>query len=51
MWAIWKTYYMTYAEVAEQGDKPHELVARGLPWADAVAMIERMGFGYSIHPA
>ena len=27
-WAVWKVYYMTYAEIAAQGDKPRELIAR-----------------------
>ena len=49
-WAVWKVYYMTYAEIAAQGDKPRELIARGLSFEKARLMVERLGFGHSIHP-
>jgi hypothetical protein len=49
-WSVWKVYYMTYAEIAEQGDKPRELIARGLSFEKARAMVERLGFGHSMHP-
>lgn len=51
MWDIWKVYYMTYAEMAEFGDKPRELVASRLTFDRARAMVEALGFGYSMHPS
>ena len=50
MWSVWKVHYMTYAEVAEHGDKPPELIARGLSFAAAAALVTRLGFGHSMHP-
>ena len=50
MWSVWKVYYMTYAEIAEFGDKPRELIARGLSFEKAQAMVKTLGFGHSAHP-
>ena len=50
MWSVWKVYYMTTAEIAEYGDKPRELVATGLSFAAASALVVRLGFGHSMHP-
>jgi len=49
-WDVWKVYYMTYAESAEFGDRPRDLIARGLSLESALAMVERLGFGHSAHP-
>ncbi len=51
LWDVWKVYYMTYAEIAEQGEKPRELVARRLSFEAARALVERLGFGHSMHPS
>lgn len=55
MWNVIKTYYMTYAEVAATGLPaeqccPPELAAHRLSFETARAMVERLGFGYSMHP-
>lgn len=49
-WRIILSHYQTYAEIAEQGDRPRELVASGLTFAQAQARVEALGFGYSMHP-
>ena len=49
-WSVWKAYYMTYEEIAEQGDKPRELVKRGLSFDDAQKMAKALGFGYYTPP-
>lgn len=51
MWDVWKVRYMTYAEIAEQGEKPRELVARRLTFEKARALVESLGFGFSMHPS
>ncbi len=51
MWGVWKAYYMTYAEIAEQGDKPRELVASGLTFDKAREMVVQLSFGYGMHPS
>jgi len=49
-WNVWKVHYMTYAQIAEFGDRPRELIARGLSLEAALAMVELLGFGHSAHP-
>lgn len=51
MWDVWKVYYATYAEIAEHGDKPRELVARRLSFEKAREMVAALGFGHSMHPS
>ncbi len=42
--------YMSYEEMEQFGDKPREKIATGLSLAEAWKLVERLGFGYSIHP-
>lgn len=50
-WDIWHVYYMTHAEILTLGDKKRECVARNLKFDEARKMIEKLGFGYSMHPS
>lgn len=50
MWDVWKIHYMTYAEIQEFGDKKRERVAHGLTFEKAKLLVEKLGFGYSMHP-
>lgn len=59
-WTVWRSYYMTYAEVAAYAaatgipqDKccRPELVASGLTLEGAKRMADELGFGYCAKPA
>lgn len=50
MWGLWLVQYATYAEIAEQGDKPPRLIAGSLTFAAAQRMVEERGFGYCMKP-
>ena len=47
-WSVWKVYYLTYRQIAEQGDKPPELIAHGLSLEDAKRRADELGEGVSI---
>lgn len=50
LWDFRKSYYMTYAEVDAEGNKKPEVVARALTFEQARQTVDRLGFGYSMHP-
>jgi hypothetical protein len=47
-WNVWKVYYATYAQVAAYGNRPAELVVRGLSLDAAKEMAANLGDGLSI---
>jgi hypothetical protein len=49
LWDVHRARYMTYAEIAQQGDRPPELVAQKLAFQKAQELVKQLGFGYSIH--
>ena len=51
MWDVFRVHYMTYAEIAEHGDRPRELVARRLTFEKARELVDVLGFGFSMHPS
>lgn len=51
LWNVWRVHYMTYAEIAAQGEKPAELVGRRLSFERAQRMVDDLGFGYCMKPA
>lgn len=51
LWDVVKSYYMTYEEIATHGDKKREYHATGLTFEKAKAMVDKLGFGYSMEPS
>jgi hypothetical protein len=49
-WDVWKVFYMTYAEIKEQGELQRQRVTTGLSFQAAQAKVQELGFGYSMHP-
>lgn len=48
-WAVYKNYYMTTEEIQQYGDKPRELVTRGLTFEAARLLVESKGYDHSMH--
>jgi hypothetical protein len=51
LWNVWRVHYQTYAEVLTLGDKPPELIAKCLPYAQAKALVDEFGTNYCMKPA
>lgn len=49
-WDVRHVYYMTYAEILTDGDKPSELVASNLNFKEACEMVNKLGSGYYTCP-
>lgn len=59
-WDVWCVQYLTYEEIDALPEPKRtraidghdrELVARKLPFLDAKALVEKLGFGHSMHPS
>jgi hypothetical protein len=46
LYDVWRVTYATYEEVAREGDKKPVRVARNLPLAKALALVEQLGFAH-----
>lgn len=48
-WDVWRVPYQTYADIAARGELKRTRVARMLPLAQALELMQSLGFGHSAH--